>query len=236
MTISEIKINARRMLMGEHSSFGLMALIFLLIRLISGIVPSFIFSDITAPVQFISAFLLSYLLKVLADMFGVGLSKIAYNISTQRELSPSDIFYAFFNQSDQFLKIKLLFAGIQTILGIPVTLLPVISEKYNFSTPLYYAILLGGSFLSIFISFLITIRLSYSIYILFDDKSLTAMKALKESIRLTKGYYGRIFLLQLSFIGMHLLSILSLALGYTLTLPYIKTSEAILYNELNGHE
>lgn len=75
MTISEIKINARRMLMGEHSSFGLMALIFLLIRLISGIVPSFIFSDITAPVQFISAFLLSYLLKVLADMFGVGLAK-----------------------------------------------------------------------------------------------------------------------------------------------------------------
>ena len=233
MTISEIKTNARRMLMGEHSSFGLMTFIFLLIRLIAGIVPSFIFSDVSASIQFILAFLLSYLLTVLSDMFGVGLSKISYDISIQRDFSPSDILYAFFNQSDQFLKIKLLFAGIQTIFGIPVTLLPVISQKYNFSTPLYYAILLGGSLLAIFISFLITLRLSYSIYALFDDRSLTAIEALKESIRLTKGSYIRIFLLQISFIGMHLLSILSLALGYILTLPYIKTSEAILYNELN---
>ncbi len=236
MTISEIKINARRMLMGEHSSFGLMALIFLLIRLISGIAPSFVFSDASAPIQYISAFLLSYLLKVLADMFGVGLSKISYDISAQKSFSPSDILYAFFNQSDQFLKIKLLFAGIQTILGIPITLLPVISEKYNFSTPIYYAILLGGSLLAMFISFLITIRLSYSIYALFDDRSLTAIGALKESIRLTKGSYTRIFLLQLSFIGMHILSVLSLAFGYILTLPYIKTSEAILYNELKKCE
>lgn len=234
MTISKIKSNARRMLMGKHSIISTMALLFLLTRLFSGIVPTFIFSDTSTALNFIFAFLLSYLLKVLADMFEVGLNKMSYNISSDFSFSQSDILYAFYNQSDQFLKIKLLFAGIQTLLGIPVTLLPVISKDLNFSTPLYYTLLIGGSLLSQFISFLITLRLSYSIYILFDDKSLTAGEALKKSIALTKGFYKRIFLLQASFIGIHILSVLSLAFGYMLTLPYIKTSEAIMYKELKA--
>lgn len=232
MKISEIKTNARTLLMGEHSRFGLDVLFYLLIRFIAAFLPSLVFSNISTPMLFISALLLSYMLEVLSDMFSVGLSRISLHICRNENHSFYDIFYAFKNQSDQFLKIRMLFAAINAALDIPVLLLPQFIDTSGLSDLLYYVIVAGGSLLTAFISFLITLRLEFSIYLMFDNRSLTAGSALKESLKLTKGQYRRLFALQISFIGMHILSIFSFFFGYLLTVPYIKTSEALLYEEM----
>lgn len=70
-------------------------------------------------------------------------------------------------------------------------------------------------------------------YILADSKNVTAKQALKLSMRMTKGYKGEIFIMQLSFIGWSLLSMLTFGiLGILYVNPYIYTSYAGIYAEL----
>ena len=70
-------------------------------------------------------------------------------------------------------------------------------------------------------------------YILADSKNVTAKQALKLSMRMTKGYKGEIFIMQLSFIGWSLLSALTFGiLGILYVNPYIYTSYAGIYAEL----
>lgn len=46
------------------------------------------------------------------------------------------------------------------------------------------------------------------------------------------GYKRKLFLLDLSFIGWHILAILSLGIGYLWLIPYIYTTKAVFYENL----
>lgn len=70
-------------------------------------------------------------------------------------------------------------------------------------------------------------------YILADSRNVSPTQALKLSMRMTRGYKGKIFVMFLSFIGWAILSALTfgiLAIFYTG--PYMYTSFAGLYDEL----
>jgi len=70
-------------------------------------------------------------------------------------------------------------------------------------------------------------------YILADSKNVSATEALKLSMRMTKGYKGDIFVMQLSFFGWYLLNALTFGLlGIFYVNPYMYTSLAGLYEEL----
>lgn len=70
-------------------------------------------------------------------------------------------------------------------------------------------------------------------YILAESENVTATQALKLSMRMTDGYKGEIFVMQLSFIGWYLLSMLTLGLlGMLYVSPYMYGSLAGMYEEL----
>lgn len=70
-------------------------------------------------------------------------------------------------------------------------------------------------------------------YILAESENVTATEALKLSMRMTSGYKGEIFIMQLSFIGWQLLSMLTFGLlGMFYVSPYMYTSLAGMYEEL----
>lgn len=70
-------------------------------------------------------------------------------------------------------------------------------------------------------------------YILADSRNVSPTQALKLSMRMTRGYKGKIFVMFLSFIGWALLSALTLGiLPIFYTGPYVYTSFAGLYDEL----
>ena len=73
-------------------------------------------------------------------------------------------------------------------------------------------------------------------YILADCPEVEATDVLNLSKRMTNGYKGDIFLMQLSFFGWWLLSFLTLgALGIVYVGPYYRTSLAGMYDELKRH-
>lgn len=78
---------------------------------------------------------------------------------------------------------------------------------------------------------------SQSYFIYYDTIQATGEKprvldTITASRRLMKGYKGKLFWLNLTFIGWHLLSILTLGIGYLWLHPYITATKAAFYNAL----
>jgi len=80
--------------------------------------------------------------------------------------------------------------------------------------------------------------LSYSMafFILRDNPQISATEAITRSRKMMKGYKGKLFGLQLSFIGWGFLCILSLGIGFLWLLPYIYLSIANFYEELKQNQ
>lgn len=75
---------------------------------------------------------------------------------------------------------------------------------------------------------------SYSMteYILAENPKIEGNDAITKSRELMDGHKGRLFLLQLSFIGWILLSILTLGIGMIFLIPYMNAATAAFYLDL----
>ena len=80
------------------------------------------------------------------------------------------------------------------------------------------------------------IAYSMTSFILAQYPNVTARQALKLSMRMTKGYKGRLFVMYLSFIGWMMLSVLTLGILYIVYVgPYMYTTMAGFYVELRDN-
>lgn len=73
-------------------------------------------------------------------------------------------------------------------------------------------------------------------YILAENPEMTASEAIARSKEMMKGNRGRLFCLQLSFIGWALLSALTFGIGQLWLRPYEQTAIAAFYREVSGTE
>ena len=88
------------------------------------------------------------------------------------------------------------------------------------------------SLLLLFPGIIAAYRYSMAIYILLDDPSKSVMQCIRESKAMTYGYKMDLFVLDLSFLGWILLSVIPLVSIYTM--PYMETAHAEYYNVLCG--
>ena len=73
-------------------------------------------------------------------------------------------------------------------------------------------------------------------YVLRDDPQIKYDAAIRRSMKLMKGHKMQLFLLDLSFIGWGILSILTLGIGFIFLLPYVNTAHAHFYEDLLEEE
>lgn len=81
---------------------------------------------------------------------------------------------------------------------------------------------------------IIVLRYALAYYIYNDNKEAGVMDCINHSKDMMKGNKGKLFLLNLSFIGWHILSILTLGIGYVWLRPYIFATTASFYNDLKA--
>ena len=79
---------------------------------------------------------------------------------------------------------------------------------------------------------IVSLILSQVFFILADKKTNSGLEAIKMSWNLMKDKKTKLFLLQLSFIGWAILSILTLFIGFIFLQPYIYTTLSKFYKEL----
>jgi uncharacterized membrane protein len=73
-------------------------------------------------------------------------------------------------------------------------------------------------------------------YILADDPLLKAQDAMKKSKTMMNGYKLKLFYMGLRFFLLGILCILTLGIGFLWLIPFIHTSMAKFYDDINGHE
>lgn len=77
-------------------------------------------------------------------------------------------------------------------------------------------------------------RYSMAPYLLAEHPELSATEAIEQSKVMMAGNKGRLFCLQLSFIGWFLLAALTGGVGYVFLAPYTKAAETAFYLDLTG--
>ncbi len=77
-------------------------------------------------------------------------------------------------------------------------------------------------------------RYSMAMYLMAQHPEMSIREAVNESKRLMAGHKGRLFCLQLSFIGWWFLAALTFGIGYLWLIPYIQTSTAAFYLDRTG--
>ncbi len=82
---------------------------------------------------------------------------------------------------------------------------------------------------------MILFRYAMTYYIYIDNPDMGAMKAIKESVAMMKGNKTRLLLLYLSFILWYLLAIITIGIAFLWITPYIKSAEAVFYDELKNN-
>lgn len=77
-------------------------------------------------------------------------------------------------------------------------------------------------------------RYALAPYLMAENPDMDVMEAIARSKELMDGNKGRLFCLQLSFIGWRLLCVLTLGIGYLWLAPYQNAAEAAFYLEVTG--
>lgn len=78
--------------------------------------------------------------------------------------------------------------------------------------------------------------LSYSMamYILAENPEIGALEAINRSRVMMNGHKMELFVLQLSFIGWHLLGVITFGIAYVWVIPYISATTANFYNSIKN--
>jgi uncharacterized membrane protein len=117
-----------------------------------------------------------------------------------------------------------------------------IFDGFNRFLPSFLLTLLTGLFTCLWALLLIipgiikSLGYSMAFYIMYDNPEIKPLEALKKSQIMMKGYKGKLFLLQLSFIGWALLCVLTFGVGYFWLYPYINLSMANFYENLKKNQ
>ena len=231
--IREIKAWSRTILHGHYTRLSFFILTHFFLNLIVSYIPVMVFPDVSQIALLIGAEALAYVITVLVDLLDIGLTKAVLSVVRMEDYAFGDIVYAYKNSRDSFLKIQLILTAITSVLNIPLLLLARMADQWKLGLYEYYLIYLGWVFFSTFLSMLITLRIRFSILVLIDHPDYTAGQALKESLRITRGRYGELLKLQLSFLGEYLLAVVSFYIGFLLVNSYIRTANAVYYEEIS---
>lgn len=158
-----------------------------------------------------------------------GLTRIFLNICRGRKVKLSDLFYVFSDRPEQVAAYSVL----QYVIGIIISL----SMQWSLTGILYGK----GSLLPFLLvpvvlaaaNFWLQLCLAPVLFLYCDDPSKSAVQLIKESWNLMRGNKGRLCYLELSFLGLMILCMLSFGIGYLFVRPYLFLSQTLFYLNLD---
>lgn len=233
-TLRQLKAMARESLRGKYgiviSAFLLYTCITFFINSLSGI----LFRD-SSTLTYIISWIFSFIISLIMCIFAAGMDYIYLNISRGKETHVSDLLYMFNHNPDRAIVAGFVITILSTISSLPVNLLLNFSTDEMWEDPVSLsAMMLGTLLLSLVLNIILCLPFTFTYFLLTDSQEMEAKEALKTSIRLTKKNLGRLITLQISFLGLILLSVFTLYLALLWVIPYMKTSVAMLYRDAMG--
>lgn len=169
--------------------------------------------------------------RILTGFLGFGISYLCLKLACGQSVSYMDVFYGFYRQN--FSTVLLL-----TVIRLAFTCVCCLPGEYLRAaylqapgTSLFRMTLLAyGIGCCVYIPVALALDMTYFLLLDFPDKK--AAGILKDSFRLIKGNRRRLFSLQLSFIPLQLLCLLTLCIGSLWLEPYMHMTYTLFYLDL----
>lgn len=176
----------------------------------------------------------NFLISLLSIVLSVGLSRLHLALARGEKYDLGMVFWAFKNHPDRYIAIGFLLFIIDLAAMLPMiagwTLLNVPDEPDLMKVILVIILTLVSAVLALIA------QLCYApaFFLNLDHPQMSAFETLKASRRLMRGHKGRLFYIYLSFLGMALLSVLTLGLGCLWVMPYQTQTLTNFYLDIIG--
>lgn len=174
-----------------------------------------------------------FVVNTVTNMLRIGLACIFLRLQLQKSVLIGDLFYAFRNNSDTSVMYSAFLAMLELLCMLPAIIaVSVLSPQgrtaYAVLLLILFAAGLAGSFYA---------RLRYALcpYLFLDFPSLSARALIKGGARMLDGHKGRLFKLYLSFLPLHILTVLSLGVAGLWVSSYSHAAEAAFYRDFTLH-
>lgn len=227
-TSSELKCMAKGLLAGHYGLLIGAALLYGGGSLVITMVLELVFqSDHSFNILY---FICSLIVSLLSTIFTIGYEKMILEISRGREARLGDLLYGFSHQPDRIILLTILLSLVSLACMLPGSLLLAAGAIMK----LIPLTLVGILALLAGIVFLFILSFGYSmVFLLYlDNPEKGVIQLMRESRTLMKGNKGRYFYLQISFIGLMLLSILTCFIGLFWLVPYMEMTSVLFYRNL----
>ena len=231
----ELKKYAKQAMSGKYGTIILAFVAVQALSLISGMVSSSLFPG-TETLDIVMGYAFSFILTLLINVISAGLNYMYLNIARGRKYSLNDLIYFYKNHPDRVIVATFFLAVLNFLTMLPYTIYgntAEIGETIEAQiTWLYTSLVLMLIGMIVFQILIIPLEMTY--YILADKPEIKGTEALKESIELMHGNFGRYLVLKLSFIPLMILSVFTFYIALLWILPYMEMTEVMFYRDLLG--
>lgn len=236
MTSSELKTRAKDLLDGRYGSAILILFLGNMITVALTTICSTVFSGLQLMMHthVIAGTLLSMLINSLitlfTNIFSAGYALFFLNMACRRSCDVSNLFYGYKWQFSKCMTISAFFTGIDFICMLPYQ---ICFAQYRQTQKMGWfmaAMLLVSA--AIIIITLISLIYSQCYYLMLDFPDYSAKQLLSTSRKIMKGHKARLFYLQVSFIPLTLLALLTCGIGMLWLSPYMYTTYTCFFLDL----
>lgn len=177
--------------------------------------------------------LLFYAIEIMSLIVGLGFVSFCLLVSRREEAGFGSLFDGF-GIFFRALWLSILRALLLMLWALPALIGAVFAAMYlqGFGDDTLVYLAAGLNIVGLVLEIIAAYRYSMCFFILLDAPDKGAFQCLRESRDMTRGYKGKLFVLDLSFLGWMLLSAIPFVILYTL--PYMQVTQANYYRVLSG--
>ena len=233
----ELKNYAKQAMSGKY---GILILAFVAVQalaLISSMISSALFPG-EETIDIVLSYAFTFILTLLINVVAAGMNYMYLNIARGKVYSLNDLFYFYRHHPDRVIVVGFFMAVLNLLTMLPYTIysnanLPGKDASVEaLITWLYTGVVLMIVGMIVYQILVIPLEMTY--YILADKPELKSTEAMKESLEMMHGNFGRYLMLKISFIPLMFLSVFTFYIALLWIFPYMAMTEVMFYRDLTG--
>ena len=225
----ELKALARKQMQGKYKTLiGALLLQEIITFLLNSVIVSLFPSDslLDNVMYLIASFAVSTFLGTVV----AGMTYISMAVACGMRCRAGDIYRSFQDNPGKAVWLQLPVVIIQTVCTLPASIMTLITPTEVYLEQLGTILILNG--LGMLAATILSLPFTLAFYLYWDFPEYDAKYILMRSFDLMKGNYLRFFGLQISFLPLYILSILSAFIGLLWIIPYANVTCANFYLDL----
>lgn len=225
----QLKGYARDRLTGSWRFFVKAALLMLLFQFALQELLSMVFPSVSVSLASTPYFLSTLIIGMMTEILSVGALGLHMNLCRERDFTLRDLAKGFLYRPERILFWLLAMSSVSLFLAlVPSSLSMILLYRRSVNVQLYLQVASISVFGALLV-YLLQLPFAMVPFLYMDDPRKTTRDLMRESAQLMKGKKAKYFILQLSFLGMQLLGMLSFGFGMLWVKPYKAMTKTQFY-------